>query len=58
MKTDPFTGVQCSLEKKFGAWKIGHYKLKPQYENNDSDSDSDSDSESESESDSDSDSES
>ena len=52
MKTDPFTGVQCFLEKTFGAWKIGHYKLKPRYENNDSDSDGDSDSDSESDSES------
>ncbi len=25
MHTDPFTGVKCSLESKFGTWTIGKY---------------------------------
>ena len=44
MRTDPFTGVKCSLENIFGPWKIGHYKRKLQKVDYDSDSDTDSES--------------
>ena len=56
MKTDPFIGIKCALEDKFGSWKIGHYNRKPSKDDSESESESDSESESESESDSESES--
>ena len=52
MKTDPFIGVKCAFEDKFGSWKSGHYNQKPPKDDSESENDSESESETDSESES------